>query len=90
MIFDLVLLRGTKQADGSYRYMSHIQRSRLETRVFNSEEEMLAVVNSVLATQKNNPSVNDDVLHLIQSPDGYQWTALDLTEEQAASLGWKS
>lgn len=94
MKFELVKVRRIKS--GGSKYVLWIQEttgisSRLEFKVFQTEEEMLTALNLILATQKGDRSVTDGVLRLIQSPDGHQWTgqtALDLTIAQAASLGW--
>lgn len=93
----LVGLRETQQVDGNYKYWSYVLKSDgnpapVGQRNFVSREEMLAVMNPILATQAGSPSVNQVVLDLMQSSGGYQWagvTALDLTDEQAAALGWK-
>ena len=57
------------------------------TNTFESEGEMIAIVNGVLARQKRQSDVRS-VLDKIRDC-GFYFFDLDLTTEEAESLGWK-
>jgi hypothetical protein len=96
MNFAFVKLRGVKQSDGSYLYHSLIQRDqrsqgliRTDGKTFKSENEMLTIMDGILRHQVNGKDRDiRNVLDKIQREIGYEYFNLDLTSEEAASLGW--
>lgn len=75
--------------NGSYRSM--IQFGRLARhKTFQSKDEMLEVLNGILATQKRDQRITDAMMENIKegSFDFIEDNALELTVEQAQLLGW--
>jgi hypothetical protein len=90
MIFALVKISGSRHGDHGYTYDSVIMEkgaSAKWTNAFESEDEMIAVMNSILARRKRSEDVRH-LLNKIRSGD-YYFFDLDLTPEQAEALGWK-
>jgi hypothetical protein len=82
--------RGSIVRNHTYAYRSVIMEmgaSAKWTSIFESEGEMIAIVNGVLARQKRQSDVRS-VLDKIRDC-GFYFFDLDLTTEEAESLGWK-
>jgi len=90
MIFALVKIGGTKHRDHSYAYYSVIMETGASakwTNPFESEDEMITVMNGILASQKKGGDVRR-LLNKIRD-DCHYFFDLDLTPEEAEALGWK-
>ena len=90
MIFALVKIGGTKHRDHSYPYYSVIMETGASakwTNPFESEDEMITVMNGILASQKKGGDVRR-LLNKIRD-DCHYFFDLDLTPEEAEALGWK-
>ena len=90
MIFALVKIGGTKHRDHSYAYYSVIMETGASakwTNPFESEDEMITVMNGILASQKKGGDVRR-LLNKIRD-DCHYFFDLDLTLEEAEALGWK-
>lgn len=90
MIFALVKISGSRDGNHSYAYYSMIMEvgaSAKWTNAFLSEEEMIAVMNGILARQKKGGDVRY-FLNKIRDGEHYFFD-LDLTSEEAEALGWK-
>ena len=90
MIFALVKLTCSKTHDKSYVYESTIMErggSPKWTNVFESEHEMIVVLNRILAKQRRCSGVQLLVNEIRVS--GQYFFDLNLTQEEAESLGWK-
>lgn len=88
----LLRIEGSKQNDGGYRYEYTIHQyadSSPKTKVFESEQEMLAIMDSLLAMQPESRRGNiRNVLERIQRPGGYTWEyPLEVRGELASALG---
>ena len=91
MIFALVKISGVRIRNHEYAYRSTVMQrgaSAKSTKVFANEDDMIAVVNPILAKQKRRDDVRQ-VLDQIRHGD-YYFFDLDLTNQEAESLGWKS
>ena len=90
MIFALVKIGGTRNRDHSYTYYSVIMETGASakwTNPFESEDELITVMNGILATQRKS----EDVRRLLNKirDDCHYFFDLDLTPEEAEALGWK-
>jgi len=84
MIFALVKIGGTKHRDHSYAYYSVIMETGASakwTNPFESEDEMITVMNGILASQKKGGDVRR-LLNKIRD-DCHYFFDLDLTPEEA-------
>jgi hypothetical protein len=90
MIFALIKIGGTRHGNHSYAYYSVIMEMGASTKwsnIFESEDEMITVMNGILARQKRG---GDARQWLNEIRDGYHYFFdLDLTLEEAEALGWK-
>jgi hypothetical protein len=80
------LIQFRKTPTGSYLSLiqpSDVPMSESRGKEFSSEEEMAAAVKLVFAE-------SSEVLRLIQSDGSFQKSNVDLTDKQAAALGWKN
>jgi hypothetical protein len=94
MIFAFVQLTRSKQ-DKDYSYKSMIQQSDFAGslaghKTLGSEEDMAAIMNPILIKNRKDPDAG--VMHSFKESktDIVQYSGLDLTEEEAESLGWKN
>lgn len=90
MIFALIKFSRSKTHDNRYVYESVIMEmggSARQSHVFQSEHEMIAIADRILAKQKR---LKDARLlpNQIRLSEQY-FFGLDLTQEEAESLGWK-
>jgi len=97
MLFALLKISGVKLRNGDYAYKSVIMRQGASAKFvneFSSEHELIVVVNRILARQKRRADarrVADVRCVLDQVRDGgYYFFDLDLTAEEAESLGWQT
>ena len=90
MIFALVKIGCTRDCNHKYAYYSVIMETAASakwTNPFESEDEMIAVMNDILARQKKSGDVRR-LLNEIRDGSHYFFD-LDLTSEEAETLGWK-
>jgi hypothetical protein len=90
MIFALIKVCGTRQRDHGYGYYSVIMETGASakwSKAFESEDEMITVMNGILASQKKNGDVRQ-FLNEIRYGHHYFFD-LDLTSEEAEALGWE-
>jgi hypothetical protein len=96
MLFALLKISGAKLRDG-YEYKSVIMERGASPKFvteFSSEDEMIAVVNRILARQKKQRDAGRvadvrSVLNQVRN-GGYYFFDLDLTPKEAESLGWQT
>ena len=91
MKYALVKICGMKSRNHSYDYQSTIMEmggSAKWTSSFKSEDEMIKVVNGILAKQRKHGDVRR-VLDQIRD-GGYNFFDLELSNQEAESLGWKA
>jgi hypothetical protein len=89
MNFALVKFSSSPSRNRSYPYSSMIMEigaSAKYTHPFGSEHEMVATVHDMLAKQKRH----DDLSRVLNKvgDGGYHFFDLELTREEAESLGW--
>ena len=90
MRFAMIKIVGCRQTSGSYEYEATIMELGGSTRwnsAFESQDEMTSTMNAILARQKRDHDVRlfmDDI-----HAGGHYFFDVDLTEEQAESLGWR-
>lgn len=95
MVFDLVQITLIKQDDAEVIYQSVVlQGARLsDPRIFESESELISVLNPILQAQTRRADVSG-VMKFLETSGSFQFVKganeLDLTDEQAAHLGWES
>ena len=93
MIFALLKISGSRTGDHSYVYSSTIMEmgaSAKWTKTFESESVMIATLNDILAKQKRRGHCDIRyALNKIRDGEVYFFD-LDLTREEAESLGWKT
>lgn len=90
MNFSMVKICGSRHSNGDIRYESMIMEKGASERwknTFESQYELVSIVNNILARQKKRRE-NGRFLTTIQDETHYFFD-LDLTEEQAESLGWR-
>lgn len=92
MTFDLVRISRTKDDRGNDVYRSFVQSDgRAGTRLFKDREEMIETVRQILAKQERDGFPPAKYLFDWIETGSFQFSgrsALDLTTEQAKSLGW--
>lgn len=89
MKFCMLKISGSKTNDGRRRYESTIMEQGASIpwkRTFESQYQMMAVINDILTRQKGDLDVRR-FLSKIHEGEQYFFD-LDLTEGQARSLGW--
>lgn len=90
MRFALVKISGSRLGDQIYTYRSTVMEmggSDKCTNTFEGEREMIETMNGILAKRKRLGDVRR-VLDQIKE-GGFYFFDLDLTREEAESLGWK-
>jgi hypothetical protein len=95
MKFALVRLVCNKESKGDSKYHSYIQlretmSALAEHKKFANRQEMAAIMTDILASQSIKKTF-DKVSERIDSHGAFDFTgenSLDLTDEQAESLGW--
>jgi hypothetical protein len=90
MKFSMIKISGSKQRDGDYLYESMIMEMGASTpwrNTFESEFEMVSIMNDILARQKRDRDIRH-VLSMVHGGEHYFFD-LDLTEKQAEALGWQ-
>jgi hypothetical protein len=86
-----VTFHGLQQGDGSYHYRTQIHLADTRglivayEKVFDSEDDLVATVNGILATDAIGGDVRNSLLAM---RDGYREYFWSLTDAQAESLGW--
>lgn len=94
MTFALLKISGSRTDNHSYVYSSTIMEMGASARwrkTFESESAMIATVNCILSRQKKLTDVGDVRHALSKIRDGeFYYFDLDLTTEEAKSLGWKA
>ena len=95
MKFDLVRLWRSNEIDEHALYHSHVQLretgfTRTGGKQFASKSEMIKTMNGIMATQKRLRIFEEDlkIIETVGSIDFMDTNALDLTDQQAESLGW--
>ena len=89
MIFALLKISGSRTGSHSYTYSSTLMEmgaSDKWNKAFESESSMIASINAILARQKRRLDVRY-ALNKIRDGEFYFFD-LDLTPEEAESLGW--
>ncbi|HUO15508.1 MAG TPA: hypothetical protein VMX38_11025 [Verrucomicrobiae bacterium] len=89
MRFSMIKITRSGWENGTYTYESMIMErgaSQPWKNTFDSEYELVAILNDILARQKRCKEVGR-VLDLLRRGEHYFFD-LDLTREQAESLGW--
>ena len=90
MRFSMVKVVGFRRGKGSYEYESTIMETGGSTpwkNSFENQYEMVSVINAILAKQKRERDVRS-VMSTIHD-GGHYFFDVDMTEEQARSLGWR-
>lgn len=90
MNFSMIKICGSRQSDGDSRFESMIMEKGASTpwsNTFESQYELVSIMNDILSRQKRSKDARH-VLGTIQGGPHYFFD-LDLTEEQAQSLGWR-
>src|SRR5690349_13306605 len=90
MNFSMVKICGSRRVDGDIEYESIIMRKGASTpwkNTFENQYEMVSIMNDILTRQKKGRETRH-VLNRIDEGE-YYFFDLELTEEQAESLGWQ-
>ena len=90
MRFALVKIGGTRISGNQYQYRSTVMEKGASpkwTNTFDSEEELIEVMNRILAKQRTAGDVRL-LIEKIRAGEHYFFD-LNLTHEEAASLGWQ-
>lgn len=90
MRFSMLKISSSKQSDGDYQFESMIMEKGASApwkNTFESEFEMVSIMTDILARQKRDRD-SRHVLYRIHGGEHYFFD-LDLTEEQAETLGWQ-
>jgi hypothetical protein len=88
--FSMLKISSSKQSDGDYQFESMIMEKGASApwkNTFESEFEMVSIMTDILARQKRDRDTRH-VLNRIHGGEHYFFD-LDLTEEQAETLGWQ-
>jgi hypothetical protein len=86
----MIKIVGSRRPSGSYEYESTIMELGGSTRwksAFESQDEMTSTMNAILARQKRDHDVRLFMSDI--HAGGHYFFDVDLTEEQAESLGWQ-
>jgi hypothetical protein len=96
MLFALLKISGAKLVNGGFAYKSVIMKQGASAKFvneFGTEDELIVVVNRILARQKRHTDARRvaDVRRVLDQvrDGGYYFFDLDLTAEEAESLGWQ-
>lgn len=90
MRFSMMKVIGSRRGKGLYKYESTIMEtggSKPWKNSFESQYELTSIMNAILATQKHERDIRR-VMSKIQD-GGHYFFDVDVTEEQARSLGWR-
>src|SRR5215469_14738765 len=92
MRFSLVKLSAFKQQNGDYRYFSKVMElggSPVHSNTFKSANEMIKVMNEILAMQRKSYIHVGSMVERIRD-QGVYFFDLEMTKRQAGLLGWSS
>ncbi len=90
MKFALVKITGSKIDDHTHEYQALIMElgaSSKWTYLFKNEDEMVEGMNRILARQNKRANIKRLLTQIRR--EGYYFFDLDLTQQEAESLGWK-
>jgi hypothetical protein len=91
MRFSLLKLSASKQHNGDYHYVSKAMElggSPAFTSTFHSANEMISLMNEILALQKKSYAHVGSMVERIRN-EGIYFFDVELTKRQAELLGWR-